>query len=252
MQFTELAVRLVFAGTAGDVLDTLVHAAATLVPPRDLVSDTLRTEQKLFDMPVLFRRFGVANGPDSFTSRKARVSRRLAETAAESVLSRIWRSVRSAAPPRRRSPRWRGSARVPGDRAEAEISPPPNSLDSLAVHTDGEFEALHTAPAAIKRGELDAVEITDALLGWRQDVSASRASSLSSSQPDRCGDGCPLQSSDEAEGAPAGRTASGTEGRATPLLLVARRFRRTACRQRPFAVGWAVSRATRSVVGHRT
>ena len=51
---------------------------------------------------------------------------------------------------------------MPGDRAEAEISPPSNSLNSLSVHIDGEFEALHTAPAAIKHGELDAVEITTA------------------------------------------------------------------------------------------
>ena len=51
-QFAQLAAQLFSAGTAADVLDTIIHAAARLVPEADLVSITLRAGEDQFATPV--------------------------------------------------------------------------------------------------------------------------------------------------------------------------------------------------------
>lgn len=51
-QFAQLAARLFCAGTAADVLDTIIHSAAALVPEADYVSITLRKGETEFETPV--------------------------------------------------------------------------------------------------------------------------------------------------------------------------------------------------------
>ncbi|HEX2298242.1 MAG TPA: ANTAR domain-containing protein [Pseudonocardiaceae bacterium] len=51
-QFAQLASRLFCAGTAADVLDTIIHSAAALVPEADYVSITLRNGENGFETPV--------------------------------------------------------------------------------------------------------------------------------------------------------------------------------------------------------
>jgi hypothetical protein len=51
-QFATLAAQLFSAGTAADVLDRIIHAAAALVPEADFVSITLRKNDTGFDTPV--------------------------------------------------------------------------------------------------------------------------------------------------------------------------------------------------------
>ncbi len=51
-QFAELAVHLLSAGTAADVLDRIIHGGAALVPEADFVSITLRKGVAEFETPV--------------------------------------------------------------------------------------------------------------------------------------------------------------------------------------------------------
>jgi GAF domain-containing protein len=51
-QFAALAARLFSAGTAADVLDRVVHSAASLVPEADFASITLRKGESGFETPV--------------------------------------------------------------------------------------------------------------------------------------------------------------------------------------------------------
>ncbi|NMI02113.1 ANTAR domain-containing protein [Pseudonocardia acidicola] len=51
-QFATLAAQLFSAGTAADVLDTIIHAAAALVPEADFVSITMRKNHTEFDTPA--------------------------------------------------------------------------------------------------------------------------------------------------------------------------------------------------------
>ncbi|MHA6793930.1 ANTAR domain-containing protein [Pseudonocardia bannensis] len=51
-QFATLAAQLFSAGTAADVLDTIIHAAAALAPEADFVSITMRKNETEFETPV--------------------------------------------------------------------------------------------------------------------------------------------------------------------------------------------------------